>query len=389
MQNEMVSVIIPTRNRRTLVKEAIASVMAQDYKSIEIIVHDNSDPHLAIDEKIDGVKIYSTGGGLTMEENWRAAMKKGNGEYLLRLDDDNLLCSNAISLMVGLCKEERLDVAVMLGLYVGEAGMYYTIFEVTNKLHLLGKKELTRLEYECKIESNLCIFKKSLYERLAHNGGGYINILPDRDLGFQIANAMDEMQIRYGYKMTIGGLMRYDYRPRYPEGSCFRFSLIEHLELLKKATKGRITSFNCRVGFPQYPLLNAISYIRRSNEEASVGMLEELIPVGRTNRLYLLIYLKMYEKQGVAFNWREKLDLTKCMVVLGVLDILLRAGKKRSNLLPSTKLVLIRYYQFILNIGCVDNHIQESSLAERTDLLKRIESGVDWNAHDCSIKEYL
>ena len=102
MKAPEVSVIIPTYNRAKMVCECIASVLAQEGVSMEVIVVDDCSP----DET--GKLIYDRFGNdervrcLRNDKNSFQAVsrnrgtKASKGEYLFFLDDDNLLKPNAI-----------------------------------------------------------------------------------------------------------------------------------------------------------------------------------------------------------------------------------------------------------------------------------------------------
>jgi glycosyltransferase involved in cell wall biosynthesis len=86
-----VSVIIPTYNRRDLVREAIASVLAQTYRDFElIVVDDGSDDGTAgVVQEFAGVRyVYQSNRGVSAARNRGVALS--NGELLAFLDSDDL-----------------------------------------------------------------------------------------------------------------------------------------------------------------------------------------------------------------------------------------------------------------------------------------------------------
>ena len=103
-----VSVIIPTFNRATMVCDCVASVLAQGNDVVlEVIVVDDCSPDETkkrIEERFGGdarVKYIRN------EKNSFQAVSRNNGakiargEFLLFLDDDNLLGANALAVLVG------------------------------------------------------------------------------------------------------------------------------------------------------------------------------------------------------------------------------------------------------------------------------------------------
>lgn len=91
---ELVSVYIPTKNRLSLLKRAIDSVLKQDYKSIElIIVDDGSDDGTKdylreIQSNSRKICVYSNpSSGSCAARNY--AILNSNGKYITGLDDDD------------------------------------------------------------------------------------------------------------------------------------------------------------------------------------------------------------------------------------------------------------------------------------------------------------
>ena len=97
MVEGLVSTIIPVHNRAAMLREAVASVLAQTYRPIEIlIVDDGSTDHTALvadqlaqsyPEEIRVIHQANTGAGLAREAGRQAA----RGEFIQHLDSDDLL----------------------------------------------------------------------------------------------------------------------------------------------------------------------------------------------------------------------------------------------------------------------------------------------------------
>lgn len=107
----LVSVIVPVRNRAAMVEEAIASVLAQDYRPIEIIVVDDgstdSTPHalnlLAEDRPEIRVIRRENGGPGAARETGRALAR---GEFIQYLDSDDLLLPGKFSAQIAALTEQ-------------------------------------------------------------------------------------------------------------------------------------------------------------------------------------------------------------------------------------------------------------------------------------------
>jgi hypothetical protein len=90
------SVIIPTKNRPELVKDAIWSVRRQSFADIELVVLDNSDEGFSARSAVptgDPRIRYVRTGDLTMPDNWERAYEEARGEYISILPDRRIWSS--------------------------------------------------------------------------------------------------------------------------------------------------------------------------------------------------------------------------------------------------------------------------------------------------------
>jgi len=100
----LISVVVPTHNRHSLLKEAIASLRSQTYGNWElIVVDDGSDPPVILDEREvpDASRIRFV--RLPQNEGPSGARNAGievaSGDVVTFLDDDDLLAGNALELI--------------------------------------------------------------------------------------------------------------------------------------------------------------------------------------------------------------------------------------------------------------------------------------------------
>jgi len=95
------SVLIPTRNRAALLREAITSVLRQSCSDYEIIVSDNasSDNTSAVVAGFNNPRIhyFRSDKFLPAQENWYRAYQQAKGEYILFVGDDDYLLPEALS----------------------------------------------------------------------------------------------------------------------------------------------------------------------------------------------------------------------------------------------------------------------------------------------------
>jgi len=104
-KNYKISVLIPTYNRFNILKEAIQSVLEQNYDNIEILVcHDGpSDEYNKFKEENKHDKIFYS--EVEKRNNYGAAQRnlmldKVTGDYILHLDDDNIIYPDYFKKMI-------------------------------------------------------------------------------------------------------------------------------------------------------------------------------------------------------------------------------------------------------------------------------------------------
>ena len=108
MTDALVTVVIPTRNREALLKQAIASVVAQRYSSWELIVIDDGSLEPVSDEVCDGIENsriirFDDSRGVSAARN--AGIDASRGEYIAFLDDDDLWLPEKLALQIRVFRE--------------------------------------------------------------------------------------------------------------------------------------------------------------------------------------------------------------------------------------------------------------------------------------------
>lgn len=113
-KDDLVSVVIPVYNSEKFLKQAIESVLNQTYKNIEIITIDDG----STDSSLEILKQYSDriiiisqkNQGLTAALN--AGISKMNGKWLKWFSPDDILCSQAIEILVREAKKFPKDTII-------------------------------------------------------------------------------------------------------------------------------------------------------------------------------------------------------------------------------------------------------------------------------------
>jgi glycosyltransferase involved in cell wall biosynthesis len=117
---ELVSVIIPTHNRKKMLLKALDSVLNQTYKNLEILIIDDfsiDSTNLLMksidDNRIKYIQLLSNVGGA---EARNIGIRAAKGEYISFLDDDDEWFENKIKEQVSVLKN-RDDVAIVSSNY--------------------------------------------------------------------------------------------------------------------------------------------------------------------------------------------------------------------------------------------------------------------------------
>lgn len=99
MNNRLVSVLVPTKNRYKYLKHLINLVESFNDERIELLVQDNSDNNSEIVTFLEGRQLVSTkycytDAKLSMGGNADEAIKNSSGRYLCFIGDDDAVCRN-------------------------------------------------------------------------------------------------------------------------------------------------------------------------------------------------------------------------------------------------------------------------------------------------------
>lgn len=138
--NPLVSVVIPTHNRREMAKRLLKSVFSSTYKNLEIIVvddasSDNTNEFLKKSfSKNTSLKIIKNKKNLYTAGSRNVGLKQAKGDLIFFIDDDNVLDKNTILILVD---------AFKLSDKLGEAGPVNYNFNKKNKvLWFLTKRNM-------------------------------------------------------------------------------------------------------------------------------------------------------------------------------------------------------------------------------------------------------
>lgn len=103
MINPLVSIVIPTYGRKKMVERLIKSIFLNTYKNFEIIIIDDASPDNTsqyLRHKFKNLRIYKNKINLFTAESRNLGQRRAKGEFILFIDDDNVIEKNMIKELV-------------------------------------------------------------------------------------------------------------------------------------------------------------------------------------------------------------------------------------------------------------------------------------------------
>jgi teichuronic acid biosynthesis glycosyltransferase TuaG len=115
MKRLLVSVCIPVFNGQQYIEETIRSVLAQTYRSIEIIVQDNASTDATWDLLVslarDNPSIYPERNkeNVGMARNWNLAFRRAKGDYIMLLSADDCFLDKCVERCIGIFSTNKVS----------------------------------------------------------------------------------------------------------------------------------------------------------------------------------------------------------------------------------------------------------------------------------------
>ena len=144
MESPLISIIIPVYNTESTLARCIDSALAQTYKNCEVIIVDDGSPDgagaIADDyaSRCDNVRVvHKTNAGLA--EARRSGVIEAKGEYIIHLDSDDTMLSDAVEYLLSKCEELDLDIAYGNYIRVNERGQENEVSFPNDSMILTGE----------------------------------------------------------------------------------------------------------------------------------------------------------------------------------------------------------------------------------------------------------
>lgn len=177
----VVSVVIPTYNRKEKVSRLIRSVLDSTYKQLEIILVDDNSPdetckHVRENfDNIENLRVIKNENNLLLAGSRNRGIREAKGDLIFLLDDDNVVSCDCIENLVAFMKNNR-DVGIAGPIihylaepnrikFAGCSRNYYT--SITN---VIGKDEIDNGQFKSPIYTedipNSFIVRKEVFEEI-------------------------------------------------------------------------------------------------------------------------------------------------------------------------------------------------------------------------------
>lgn len=126
MDMPLVSVIISTYNEEKYIADSINSILDQSYKNIEVIIVDDASTDKTVDLiksiKSDKIKLFVNATNKKLAHNLNFAISKANGEYVARMDADDISRKDRIITQVDyLEKHKDIDIVASYAKTFGDS----------------------------------------------------------------------------------------------------------------------------------------------------------------------------------------------------------------------------------------------------------------------------
>lgn len=180
-----VSIIVPVYNLENYIENTVASLLAQTYQNIEIILIDDgsTDTSLAVIKELaitDDRIVYTTqpNGGAAKARN--TGLTLATGEFITFVDGDDMLSPNAIADNIDFFSEDKVDwVAFSIrrvdakGNYIQTKGVYEDF--VIHSYEEISSESFVPYFYSRKLSGVACaaIYRKSSIDSISFTEGKY------------------------------------------------------------------------------------------------------------------------------------------------------------------------------------------------------------------------
>lgn len=169
----LLSIVVPTYNRIAMLRQAVASALAQDGEGFEVVVVDDASEDGTWEYLcgLSGVRISRNRTRLGLAANWNHAISLSRGHYVLILQDDDLAEPNLVS---RLAAEAGPDLICFANCQIDAKGGNRVLYWQSERRLLEPPDGLLEYAAGPLFSSTHLLFRREVFERL----GGMDETLP-------------------------------------------------------------------------------------------------------------------------------------------------------------------------------------------------------------------
>lgn len=200
---KLVSVVIPTRNRFEMVNACIDSILKSTYRNIEIIVVDDASTDGTCNflkaKYNDKIEIISIENHSMMVKARNCGARHSKGDYVLFIDDDNIIDSEMIETLVGCARNKLYGIVGPKMYFSANKECPYLISQKINlwtgKTTGMSKNKNNLSVLESDGIPNVFMVKKEVFQKLGNFDERLIQTWTEPDFSFDAKKC--------GYKTVI------------------------------------------------------------------------------------------------------------------------------------------------------------------------------------------
>lgn len=235
MNEEKISVIVPAHNVEKYLETCLDSILAQEYKNLEIILVDNAskdrtgeicDRYAKMDDRI--CVIHEARPGAALARN--IGLDRASGEYISFIDSDDYVHPSFLKRLHSVLNDNNADIAECSYLNVNEndKDKFFEIIDAKNKESLLesvniydGRQAISLVydanvfEYVYQILVWNKLYRKKMWNNVRFPVGFWIE--DDYTTYKVLYNAnkiVDTREVLYGYVQSNNSMMRKDFKEK-------------------------------------------------------------------------------------------------------------------------------------------------------------------------------
>lgn len=238
--NPLISICIPTYQRPELLRQAIASCLAQTYEPIEIIVCDDSKDDASADvihqlNRPDRIRYYRNQPSLGQAGNVNRLFDLAQGDQLVLLHDDDLLLPDAVQTLATAWESHP------------------------NLTACFGKQQVIDMQGQILEQATIALnqkhYRTAQYEGLQERSiwSALVGQFPNN--GYLVSSEAAK-RIRYRSERTVGHICDYDFGLRLA-ASYKGFYFVDHYTSMSRVTTSSISQTNNN-GKLSYQLLESL-----------------------------------------------------------------------------------------------------------------------------------